>query len=61
MKLFCAFIDFQKAFDSVWRTGLLAKLLKYNITGKVLLVVKNMYDNIKSCVNIYCNLSVKLD
>ena len=52
MKLFCAFIDFQKAFDSVWRTGLWAKLLRYNITGKVLLVIKNMYDNIKSCVNI---------
>ena len=55
MKLFCAFIDFQKAFDSVWRTGLWTKLLKYNITGKVLSIIKNMYGNIKSCVSINGN------
>ena len=30
MKLFCAFIDLLKAFDSVWRVGLWSKLLKYN-------------------------------
>ena len=51
MKLFCAFIDFQKAFDSVWRVGLWSKLLKYNINGKVLSVIKSMYSNIKSCVD----------
>ena len=61
MKLFCAFIDFQKAFDSVWRAGLWAKLLKYNITGKVLTVIKNMYDNIKSCVNINGNTTSFFD
>ena len=51
MKLFCAFIDFQKAFDSVWQVGLWSKLLKYNINGKVLSVIKSMYSNIKSCVD----------
>ena len=61
MKLFCAFIDFQKAFDSVWRAGLWAKLLKYNITGKILKVIKNMYDNIKSCVNINGNTTSFFD
>ena len=51
MKLYCAFIDFQKAFDSVWRVGLWHKLINSNVTGKILTVIKNMYANIKSCVS----------
>ena len=34
-KVFCAFIDFSKAFDSVWRVGLLKKLLASNITENI--------------------------
>ena len=30
----CAFIDFEKAFDSVWRIGLWQTLLSSNINGK---------------------------
>ena len=40
MKLYCAFIDFQKAFDSVWRVGLWHKLINSNVTGKILTVIK---------------------
>ena len=29
------FIDMEKAFDSVWRNGLLAKLHDMGITGKI--------------------------
>ena len=29
------FIDFKSAFDMVWRKGLLLKLQKYGITGKI--------------------------
>lgn len=61
MKLFCAFIGFQKAFDSIWRTGLLTKLMNYNITGIFLLIIKNMYDNIKSCVSIDDNSTASFD
>ena len=49
-KLYCAFIDYSKAFDSVWRKGLWYKLLKKGITGKIFDIVYNMYQNIKSCV-----------
>lgn len=49
-KLFCCFIDFSKAFDSVWRNGLWYKLLKHNINGKLFQVIYNMYQNIRSCV-----------
>ena len=51
-KVYCCFIDFSKAFDKVWRIGLWNKLLKYNINGKFFNVVKNMYENIKSCVRV---------
>ncbi|MEW8542872.1 MAG: reverse transcriptase family protein, partial [Candidatus Thiodiazotropha sp.] len=66
-KLFCCFIDFSRAFDTVWRVGLWRKLLVNNINGKILRVIKNMYDNIKSCVSINnqtsgyfsCNIGVR--
>ena len=32
----CAFDDFKKAFDYIWRVGLWSKMLKYSINGKVL-------------------------
>lgn len=50
MKLFCGFVDFQKAFDTVWHTGLWKKLIDHNVTGKVFKCIFNMYQNIKSCV-----------
>ena len=49
-KLYCAFIDFAMAFDSVWRIGLWQKLLSTSINGKLFRVIYNMYNNIKSCV-----------
>ena len=50
-KLFCSFIDFSKAFDSVWRVGLWKKLLASNINGKCFQIILNMYKGIKSCVS----------
>ena len=47
-KLYCAFIDFVKAFDTVWRNGLWNKLLINQINGKMYNVIFNMYQNIKS-------------
>ena len=51
-KLFCGFIDLKRAFDSVWRSGLLFKIKQFNITGKCFNVIKIMYDNIKYCVSL---------
>ena len=50
-KLFCAFVDFKKAFDTVWRSGLWIKLISFGITGKLFNVIRNIY-NIKSCVQV---------
>ena len=51
-KLFCAFIDYRKAFDYVWRSALWYKLKKAGIKGKLFNIIINMYNNIKSCVTI---------
>jgi hypothetical protein len=51
-KLLCAFIDFQKAFDSVDRIKLWYKLSKIGIREKVLNVIKSMYACVKSCVTV---------
>ena len=49
-KLNCSFIDFSKAFDSVWRVGLWMKLLKEGVDGKFFKIIHNLYQNIKSCI-----------
>lgn len=56
-RLYCTFIDYRKAFDSVWRHGLWLKCLKSGIKGKILEVIKNMYGNIKSCITSNGRLS----
>ena len=66
-KLFCLFIDYKKAFDLVCRDGLWFKLVKEKVNGKILNVIRNMYDNIRSCVmlnqeiseNFVCNMGVR--
>ncbi|OWF46235.1 RNA-directed DNA polymerase from mobile element jockey [Mizuhopecten yessoensis] len=56
-KLYCTFIDFSKAFDSVWRVGLWKKLQKSNITGKIFNIIYKLYDKTKSCVKNGCEQS----
>ena len=66
-KLYCVFIDYRKAFDSVWRNGLWVKCLRAGINGKIIKVIRNMYNNIKSCVTcdgtlseyFECNIGVR--
>jgi hypothetical protein len=55
--LFCAFIDYRKAFDSVDRCALWHKLLQYCIDGKMLKIIHNMYESAKSCVRLGTKLS----
>ena len=49
-KLYCAFVDFEKAFDFVHRNSLFFKLLQNHINGKFFRIVKNMYQDTKSCI-----------
>ncbi|XP_071123270.1 uncharacterized protein [Mytilus edulis] len=56
-KLYCAFVDFAKAFDTVWRSGLWSKLIKHSINGKMYNVIVNMYNNIKSRIHFGSDFS----
>ena len=47
-------VDFEKAFDKVWRDGLWCKLLLNNINGKMHKVIYNMYQKVKSRI-VYNN------
>ena len=45
-----AFIDYQKAFDTIWRAGLWLKLIKMGVKGRFLVIIQSMYEKSKSCV-----------
>ena len=49
-KLFCCFVDFKKAFDSIWHPGLLKRLLDYGIGGKFFNPIANMYSKLECCI-----------
>ena len=51
-QLYCCFIDYIKAFDSVSHFKLWNKLARCGITGKLLNVIRSMYSKLKSCVRI---------
>ena len=66
-RLYCCFVDYQKAFDTINRTKLWSKLLSSGISGRILKVIKNLYSQAKSCVNVNgknseyfsCNVGVR--
>jgi len=49
-KLYVCFIDLKKAFDSIWRDGMLLKLLKCGISGNFYNIIKSMYADVKCTV-----------
>ena len=53
-KLYCAFIDYRKAFDSINMIKLWKSLISHEINGRVLNVIINLYKKAKSCVKSHC-------
>ena len=51
-RLYMCFIDFKKAYDTIWRDGLFYKLLKKGISKTFIKLLINMYSRNKSCVNL---------
>ena len=61
-KLYCAFIDFAKAFDTVWRKGLWHKLLGNEINGKmykVIFIKSRVLYNGEMSEYFPCNMGVR--
>ena len=50
--IYACFINFKKAFDSVWRYGMFVKLVRYGLSLKVLKLLSVMYSLLQSCVKI---------
>jgi len=59
-KVFCTFVDFRKAFDSVCRQALLLKLSMLGITGNIYNVIKNMYASSSCQLKMSNRLSSKI-
>ena len=66
-RLYCAFIDYSKAFDLIDRSTLWVKLLGLGIRGNIINVIYNLYASAKSCVKkgndlsqyFNCNVGVR--
>ena len=49
-RLYCAFVNLKKCFDSINRHVLWYKLYKSGIQGKLLSIIRDMYSKVSSCV-----------
>ena len=56
-KLYACFVDFRKAFDSVWHKGLFQKLEALGLHGKILQLVQVIYKSTKCAVKYDDNLT----
>ena len=56
-KLYCAFIDLKKAFDSISRLSLWYKLIRSGVDGKMFDIIRSMYEQIKLQVKCLSTLS----
>ena len=51
-KLYTCFIDYEKAYDNVWREGLYYKMIKSGLTTDIVKLIKNMYDKNKQSLKM---------
>lgn len=49
-KLYCVFIDYQRAFDTINREALWEKLITSGLSCKMVNIVKSIYNRVQSCV-----------
>ena len=48
-RVYCAFIDYKKAFDLVDRSSLWSKLIGHRVNAKLITVIYNLYYNAVMC------------
>ena len=51
-KIYTCFVDFQKAYDSVWRVGLYYKLIKCGVDISTVKLIKDMYDKTSQIIRM---------
>ena len=57
-RLYACFVDFRKAYDTVWRKGLFYKLLFAGVSKKFVNLLKSMYSELKLLVSMENGLSL---
>lgn len=60
-KLYVAFVDFKKAFDSVNRSKLYNILYQHGIKGRLFNSIKGIYRSVKACVRNHADFSDTFD
>ena len=56
-KLYCAFVDYEKAFDTVIHDALWVKLIQSGISSKMINMIKSIYSNVKACIKNSSDMS----
>ena len=56
-KLYCAFIDYEKAFDTVIRDALWFKLIDNGISCKMLRILKSLYSKVLAAIKLQSEVS----
>ena len=57
-KLYCVFVDYERAFDTVIHEALWVKLLKSGLSCKMLNMIKSIYNNVQSCVKVSSDMKM---
>ena len=60
-RLYCVYVDFEKAYDRINRDALWVKLCNLHISKKMLYMLQALYSNIKNCVNTEYGLTNMFD
>ena len=56
-KVYTAFVEFTKAFDFLVRDVIWYKLIKFGIRGKMLDIIRSMYNSVRSRIKYYNTLN----
>ena len=57
-RLWCVFIDYQRAFDTVNREALWTKLLELGVSCKMTNMIKSIYSKVQSCVRLSSSMQL---
>jgi hypothetical protein len=60
-KLYAAFVDYEKAFDTVVRDALWEKLLTQGVSCKLVKMLKSLYSKVTGYIKVYNDISEFFD
>ena len=51
-KMYACFVDYQKAFDNIWREGLYYKMITAGISTSIIKLIRDMYNKNNQCLKL---------